>query len=154
LLQDHALRQYTEISAMSEPDYRNVESLRVWLKRANMGAYCISGAGSDVWGDLYKPEDDISFDDRCRNFLKSIIGGNTSQNTKFDLVSTHPRQQEDGLTHWLLKEWTTFYHAYRSSRQRNGQKDVEKFQGRAEGQNSRTPGQLRVTTSTEFKSVL
>ena len=48
--------QHRAVSSLPEPRSSDVETLRVWIKRATDGNYCIEGEGSGAWGDLYGKE--------------------------------------------------------------------------------------------------
>src|SRR5215469_5026652 len=123
---DDALLQHANVSSLSDPDSCNVESLRTWLKRPTLGNYCVSGFGSEAWGSLYQPEEEISLSQRFLLFLRSIFWAQNAPTKKLDLVTTRPPRKVDGFTSWIAKEWIPLYHACRNRRKKTDRKDPEK----------------------------
>jgi len=122
-----ALLQYSQVSALPEPDSYNVESLRVWLKREGDGHYFIKGAGDDIWGNLYEREKDRK--PLMRQFLlllRSFFWSQKAPPNKLDLVATRPPQNVDGLTRWVANNFVPFYHELRNTPWRKNSNDVEK----------------------------
>lgn len=122
-----ALLQYSQVSALPEPDSYNIESLRVWLKREGDGHYFIKGAGDDIWGNLYEREKDRkSLMRQFLQLLRSIFWSQKAPPNKLDLVATRPPQNIDGLTHWVANNFVPFYHELRNTPWRKNVNDVEK----------------------------
>jgi hypothetical protein len=93
--------------------------------RRDCGNLCIGGQGSEAWGDLYAPENELEpFPTRIKRLLRSIFWARNPPPKKRDLVATHPHRNIDGFTRWIEDEWIPFYHGCRQGPKEV--KDVEK----------------------------
>jgi hypothetical protein len=115
---DAAILQYSKISALSEADTYNVESLRCFLK--NMGADLITGSGADTWGRISLPEDKSSpLKAQFLIFLRSTIFGQSrpAKPIKYPwfLITPRPRLEIDPLTQWMANSFLPFYLALRKT---------------------------------------
>lgn len=86
--------QYAKLSALPEPGRRNMQELRKWIKDPARGNYSIAFEGAQVWGALYKPEENNDGND----------GRNTKHNTSWtlpELVTLRPHQKMNALEGWI-----------------------------------------------------
>jgi len=123
-----AVLQHVQMSALPDPDSSNVEELRKWIRRADLGNYCIGGAGSDAWGKLENPEKRRkSLMEQVVQLLRSIFWPQRASPSRPDLVSTLPHRNMDGLTRWIHKEWIPVYHAWQDPPPAANPDDPEKL---------------------------
>lgn len=105
-----ALLQHIRITALPQPDYLNIESLRVEMKGYGE---IIAGAGSSAWGD---PRRHQALPEPMAKAIVSLISTffwkEDGPSDDRDLVATHPPKKLDGLTRWIREDWTPFYHVY------------------------------------------
>jgi len=105
-----ALLQHIRITALPQPDYLNIETLRVEMK--GYGA-AIAGAGSSAWGNPTKQQ---ALPGPMSKAIVSLISNffwkQDGPSDDRDLVATHPPKKLDGLTRWIREDWTPFYHVY------------------------------------------
>ncbi|RYP48198.1 hypothetical protein DL768_005858 [Monosporascus sp. mg162] len=101
-----ALLQYAQISALPEPTSNNMKQLVEWLRNPKCGNFCISGPGSQAWGDLYQKNKPPSFGQLLRKLLASLdpFGKLKEPRTREDLVVPRPHKTVDGLTRWIEDE--------------------------------------------------
>jgi hypothetical protein len=116
------------MSALPEPNNYNVEGLRVWLKKATAGNYCIGGKGADAWGDLYAPEENPKsllqhFLLVLRNFFRAQRG----IPNRPDLVAIRPLPQMDRFSRWIADDLIPFFHTLKVNVY-----DVEKAEDQSE----------------------
>ncbi|TVY81533.1 hypothetical protein LSUE1_G006740 [Lachnellula suecica] len=130
---NEALLQYTQLSALPEPENYNMKSLRMWLRNPDAGDFCISGTGEqDTWGALYDEEAEEPF--LFRQFLTllgRLLWPKPPEKGDWDLVATRPPRKIDGFTRWVADEFVPFHHnvsQYRKRRRSRRSNDVEKVQ--------------------------
>ncbi|KAF1962753.1 hypothetical protein CC80DRAFT_541911 [Byssothecium circinans] len=107
-----ALLQYSQISALPDPDPYNIHSLRNWIRHEDGGAVGILGEGSKVWG---KPTTkvNVSLWRQFRTLLWTLVWpqGPPTDKEYYDLIATRPPSKLDGLTQWFAWYFVPFYYA-------------------------------------------
>jgi hypothetical protein len=136
---DEALLQFSQISALPDPETVNRKALKQWIM--NPGKNQILGPGADSWGNLATKEDDHK-DVSIAWEILGLIGGlilpqKDSNDRTLDLVATGPSPKIDPFTNWLMSRYIPFIQKIQqgSSRRRRRQirhrNDIE-----AQAQNS------------------
>lgn len=111
-IQDEALLQYSQISALPKADDYNVESLRVWLMNVIGTDYSIQGEGAATWGELKtRPKNLKPLWLQLFLLLRSLIWSPRREKGKInsDLIVPRPGHKVDGLTLWVANEFVPFY---------------------------------------------
>ncbi|TVY68720.1 hypothetical protein LSUE1_G007147 [Lachnellula suecica] len=124
---NEALLQYSQVSALPEPDTYNMKNLRKWLRHADNGNFKIGGQGEQsTWGDLYQdPDNEISFSP-WRRFWKvvwALLWTQAPPPSELDLVMTRAPHKIDGFTRWVACYFIPFYEDFTRYRE---EKVVEK----------------------------
>ncbi|KAE9364222.1 hypothetical protein N431DRAFT_421083 [Stipitochalara longipes BDJ] len=117
-----ALLQYSQISALPEPDTYNMKNLRKWLRHERLGGLSISGNGEqNTWGDLYEDPDEgrPTLWKQFWMLLWTLIWPRPPPADDLDLVVTRPQGRIDGFTRWVAWYLIPFYEAYRQHRERS-----------------------------------
>ena len=111
---DEALIQYSNISALSDPEAHNMRSLGEWL--ATEESTCVRGpAGPDkTWGDGSQSAEPKWA--RARTVLNALMLAKQPPKSDLDLVITHPEAKIDGLTKWVVYWLMPFYWERRDRR--------------------------------------
>lgn len=113
--------QYSQISALPEPDSYNVKEFRKWLRHSERGS--IGGAGEqNTWGPLYEDPDEgtRSLWKQFKTAIWTLIWSQPPPTNDLDLVVTSPQRQIDGFTRWVACYWIPFYENF--YRYRKGKK--------------------------------
>src|SRR5207244_3480725 len=89
---DKALLLYSQISALPAPSSDNMKQLKLWLTDPECGNFCIGGAGSEAWGDLYRESELPSLRRLLLKLLKSLnlFGKLKHPQNRADLVAPSP----------------------------------------------------------------
>jgi len=105
-----ALIQFSQISALPQPDGFNIDCLRGWILDPEMGGAKIKGSGRSSWGKL---------DDEHRVYkglrwhllrlVKSPFVSGTPEEVCPDLVTPQQPEKIDGLTRWVANDWVPFW---------------------------------------------
>ncbi|KAH8660975.1 hypothetical protein BGZ60DRAFT_115900 [Tricladium varicosporioides] len=126
-----ALLQFSQVSALPEPDTYNMKSLRKWLRHPGFGDFCIRGNGEQsTWGDLYK-DPDAGLPSLWRQFwlvVWAFIWPQPPPENELDLVVTRPQSKIDGFTQWVTWYWIPFTAAYLQYREKKGEEKRVKAQ--------------------------
>jgi hypothetical protein len=106
-LADEALLQYSNVSALSDPEEHNMRSLREWL--ATDESTSVRGlAGQDkTWGDPSQSAEPKWA--RARTVLSALFLAKQPPKSDLDLVITHREAKIDGLTKWVVYWLMPFY---------------------------------------------
>ncbi|RYP64242.1 hypothetical protein DL771_008866 [Monosporascus sp. 5C6A] len=105
---NEALLQYAQISALPEPNSRNMSELVKWIVKPKRGEFCIGGSGSQEWGKLYElQEKDPCLGELFKQLGNGVVSILTFRKkkqppTRSDLVAPCPRGKVDGLTRWIV----------------------------------------------------
>lgn len=104
---DEALLQYSNVSALSNPEEHNMRSLREWL--ATDDSTIVRGRkGPDkTWGDGSQSAEPKWA--RARTVLNALMLAKQPPKSDLDLVVTHPEARIDGLTKWVVYWLMPFY---------------------------------------------
>ncbi|KAH0557186.1 hypothetical protein GP486_005022 [Trichoglossum hirsutum] len=127
---DEALLQYSQISALAEPDIYNMKNLRKWLRHRNAGNFCIGGDGEqNIWGDLYTDPDEgaVSLWRQFWTVIWTFIWPQPLPTNDSDLVMTRPTNRVDGFTRWVACCFIPFYEDFCRYRE---EKEAEKLRKR------------------------
>jgi hypothetical protein len=110
-LSDEALLQYSQVSALPEPESCNMKTFRIWLRNQD---FDIVGDGEQhTWGNLYKMEKDQgSLRRRFVKLLWSLVWSNPSSSDDLDLVAIRPPQNIDGFTRWVAGDFFPYYNDF------------------------------------------
>ncbi|KAJ4338826.1 hypothetical protein N0V87_003741 [Didymella glomerata] len=130
LIADDALLQYSQVSAMADPEQYNMGSLRRWLMREDgADGYVISKGGPDeTWG---KFENEASTDSLWKNFgttIRALVLAKPPPKADLDLVVTHPKTKIDGLSKWMVYNLAPFYWTWQRQKQRAHRKRLQEQQ--------------------------
>ncbi|KAI9861065.1 MAG: hypothetical protein M1813_005494 [Trichoglossum hirsutum] len=128
---DEALLQYSQISALPEPDVYNMKNFRKWLRHKKAGNFCIGGVGEqNTWGDLYTDPDEgaPSLRRQFWTVLWTFIWPQPPPTNDLDLVVTRPARKVDGFTRWVACYFIPFYEDFCQYRE---EKETEKLRKRA-----------------------
>ncbi|KAI9773865.1 MAG: hypothetical protein M1840_006091 [Geoglossum simile] len=109
---DKALLQYSQISALPEPDAYNMKNFRKWLRHREAGNFCIGGDGEQcTWGDIYTDpdKDAVSLWKQFRNVLWAFVCPQPPPADDLDLAVTRPASKIDGFTRWVACYFIPFY---------------------------------------------
>ena len=123
---DEALLQFSQVSALPEPEEFNVMSLRNWIA----GSFAVRGPGESTWGDTSEPVPLVPRRRQCMKLIGDLFW-NQQKPDGLGLVSTDPPRPVDPITRWvkfgLVPFWqnviSPFYE--KSQEKDNRQKDVE-----------------------------
>jgi hypothetical protein len=80
-----------------------MKQLKLWLTDPECGNFCIGGAGSEAWGDLYRESELPSLRRLLLKLLKSLnlFGKLKHPQNRADLVAPSPHQNIDTVTRWI-----------------------------------------------------
>ncbi|KAF2786556.1 hypothetical protein K505DRAFT_259640 [Melanomma pulvis-pyrius CBS 109.77] len=123
-----ALLQYSQISALPEPDPYNMLNLRKWMRHEDGGNYLIRGDGEEAWGD-YAKSSDVDASSLWSQFwtvIKRLVWLKSPAEDDLDLVVTRPRSKIDGLTKWAIWYLIPFFESVSERRKEKRKPDVEK----------------------------
>jgi hypothetical protein len=128
---DEALLQYSQVSALPEPESYNMKNFRMWLRDPNAGHFSIGGSGEqNTWGDLYKVEENPgSLKWQFVKLLWNLIWPRSPPSNDLDLAATRRPQNIDGFTRWVASDFIPFYtnlRRYREKRKRRAAPDEER----------------------------
>ncbi|KAF8851840.1 hypothetical protein BDZ45DRAFT_600874 [Acephala macrosclerotiorum] len=105
-----ALLLYSQISALSEPEQHNMQTLRRWLKNENDGGRKIGGNGEHLaWGDTYEQESNGSIVSQFRRVVWHLLWSGPPPPDGLDLVSPLPPKNVDGFSRWVATYWIPFW---------------------------------------------
>jgi hypothetical protein len=116
------LLQYSQLSALPEPENYNIKTFRKWLREPKAGNFCIAGHGEEnTWGDLYGNEEDeprllLQF----FKVLWRLFWPKPPEKGDCDLVATRPSRKVDGFTRWVADEFVPFHHNIFKYREKRG----------------------------------
>ncbi|KAF1354387.1 hypothetical protein EJ07DRAFT_158541 [Lizonia empirigonia] len=110
-----ALVQYSQVSALPDPEDHNMRSLRKWLDTDD-GARVRSRHGFDTtWGKTM-PEQSVWT--HARAVLAALLLAKSPPKSGLDLVVTHPEAKVDGLTKWVVYYLMPLYWKLRDDRRK------------------------------------
>ena len=118
---DEALLQYSQISALPEPETYDMKSFRKWLRHEEAGKFSIRGGGEQsTWGNLYEnPDaDKPTLWKQFRELLRNLIWMPPGSSDNLDLVMTKPSGRIDGFTRWVACYLIPFYEEFRVYREK------------------------------------
>ena len=96
---------------MPQPNARNVETLRVWIKRNGCGIDAIGGKSASAWGDYKNPEKEfIPPSRRILPVFCKLIWPQKPPPKDLNLVRTQPGQELDTFTQWIEQEFVPLWH--------------------------------------------
>ena len=99
---------YSQISALSEPEPHNMQTLRRWLK--NEGGRNIGGNGEQLaWGDTYEQESSVSIVSHFTRVVWHLLWSGSPPPDGLDLVSPLPPKNVDGFSRWVATYWIPFW---------------------------------------------
>lgn len=117
-----ALLLYSQISALSEPEPHNMQTLRRWLK--NEGGRSIGGNGEQLaWGDTYEQE---SREPILRQFIRVVwhlLWSGSPPPDGLDLVSPLPPKNIDGFSRWVATYWIPFWNEFWTFRKQRKERE-------------------------------
>ncbi|EPE35222.1 hypothetical protein GLAREA_10919 [Glarea lozoyensis ATCC 20868] len=109
---NEALLQFSQVSALQQPDNYNVESLRTWLRNKDAGDFCIGGRNEHhTWGDLYStdpPPPSLSHQ-FWQMIWRFFWHSSTSTKKNLDLASCVPPRKIDGFSRWVVIDFVPFW---------------------------------------------
>ncbi|KAH8754620.1 hypothetical protein F5883DRAFT_526748 [Diaporthe sp. PMI_573] len=115
---NEALLQYSQISALPEPNSRNMAELVKWVIKPDYGDFCIGNCGSDIWGKLYTPPKGdptlVQLFQKLGHGVLSIImfWKKKTPQTRSDLVAPGRHKKVDTVARWIVYDaipWTVFF---------------------------------------------
>jgi hypothetical protein len=117
---DEALLQFSQVSALQQPEGYNVDSLRTWLRHPEAGNFCIGGKNEqNTWGDLYT--NDAPPNSLPRQFWLMIWrffwSSNSSSKSDLDLASCMPPRKIDGFSRWVATSFVPFWDNWKDYRE-------------------------------------
>ena len=118
---DEALLQYSQISALPEPESYNMKSFRKWLRHDDGGRFSIRGGGEqNTWGELYENPDagKPSLWTQLWILLRNLVSMQPPSSEDLDLVMTRPSGRIDGFTRWVACFLIPFYEELRLYREK------------------------------------
>ncbi|TVY27492.1 hypothetical protein LHYA1_G003220 [Lachnellula hyalina] len=134
---NEALLQYSQVSALPEPDTYNMKNFRKWLRHADNGNFSIGGEGEQhTWGDIYEDPDEEDFSPwkRFWKIIWTLIWTQAPPTSDLDLVVTRTPRKIDGFTRWVACYFIPFYEDFTRYREqkrtdkqiKQGTADMEK----------------------------
>ncbi|XTI93541.1 hypothetical protein V2W45_1348020 [Cenococcum geophilum] len=137
---NEALLQYSQISALPDPEAYNMQSLRNWLIDEDDGAaqnVCDWKGPDDTWGNLDAEIAKVppSLWEQLRKVLKALVWAQPPpKDEALDLVVTHPQMKIDGLTKWTVYYVVPFWWALRDNwrKKKSSRLDEEKSTSKRE----------------------
>lgn len=121
-ISDEALLQYSQVSALPEPESCNMKTFRIWLRDQDI----VGDGEQHTWGNLYKMEKDQG--SLKRGFVKllwRLIWSNPSSSNDLDLVAIRPSQNIDGFTRWVASDFFPYYNDFCEYMRTRRTRDVE-----------------------------
>jgi hypothetical protein len=117
---DKAVLQYSQVSALSDPEAYNMSSLRRWLFREDgaNGTVRSENGADETWGNMKDGDVSDNLWKHFRTVLEALIWAKAPPKVDLDLVVTHPETKIDGLTRWAVYYLAPFYWTLREKRQR------------------------------------
>ncbi|RDW56922.1 hypothetical protein BP5796_12989 [Coleophoma crateriformis] len=113
---NHALLQFSKVSALPEADNCNVKCLSEFAKSISEGGGGVTGPGSQTWGDL---EDTTNDTKPIKVLFKGLLTGffvsPDTERKRVDktfherLITPRFRNKQDGLTLWVKCSFVPFY---------------------------------------------
>ncbi|KAF1924860.1 uncharacterized protein M421DRAFT_95190 [Didymella exigua CBS 183.55] len=114
-----ALLQYSQVSALPQPETYNMSSLRKWLCRED-GGNCRVRDGKradETWGPLTDTGASDTLWNHLRVVLKSLIWSDPSPQEYPDLAVSHPGIKIDGLSRWIVYRVAPLYWVWREKKE-------------------------------------
>jgi hypothetical protein len=126
---DDALLQYSQISALSQPENMNIDCLKTWLQDPDGCNFGISGRGEkNAWGDLCAPKEPAK--PLIYQFVKMLWSlvrlKPTTNDPNLDLFAVRPPAKTDGLTRWVS---TDFIPSWEECRKRFKTREADEENG-------------------------
>jgi hypothetical protein len=109
---DEALLQFSQVSALQQPEGYNVDSLRTWLRHPEAGNLCIGGKNEhNTWGDLYAeyPPSPSLPQQFWLMIWRFFWASNSSSKQNLDLASCMPPRKVDGFSRWVATSFIPFW---------------------------------------------
>ncbi|KAH8660977.1 hypothetical protein BGZ60DRAFT_530968 [Tricladium varicosporioides] len=126
---NEALLQYSQISALPEPDPYDMKNLRRWIRHPHYGNWCIRGdhREENTWGNIYEdPDENLSLWNLFGHMVWAFFWLKPPpEGEDLDLVATRSYTQVDGFTRWITGYLIPFTEAWKDKRQRKKDMDEE-----------------------------
>ena len=133
---DEALLQYSQISALPQPESYNMKNFRRWLRHEGGANMVIGGKGEQhTWGDLRKDpfEGKPGLWKQFWRLIWNFIWTQPQSSDDLDLVATRPSGKIDGFTRWVAGYLIPFYKEFCQYREQR-KEDKRKNQGNSDAE--------------------